>query len=309
MKKILVSPSSFGKLDSSPLQMLQKEGFEVVMNPFGRKLSRQETLELAVDCVGVVAGVEEYDGEVLSQLTDLKCISRVGVGMDSIDMDAAQRNGVKVVNTPNGPTQAVAELALALTLSSLRRIGQAHANMKSGLWQKENGYLLQGKTIGVLGVGRIGRKTSEMFRALGCKVLGSDLFPQLNWAKNIGVTFVDTHDLFSHSDVVILHLPGSGGGKPTVGKRELDIMKDDATLINLARGGVLDEDALVLKLNEGKFAGVALDVFSSEPYDGDLLNHDKVLLTPHLGSYAREGKIQMELDAASNLIRVLNDQA
>lgn len=305
--KILLSPSSIGKLSSKPIDILKEKGLEVIVNPYGRKLTKEETVQLASDCVGVVAGVELYDNEVLDALPNLKCISRVGVGMDSVDIPNAESRGIKVVNTPHGPTQAVAELALGLTMTALRKIGQAHHNLKSGIWKKENGYLLEGKTIGVVGVGRIGKKTAEIFRALGCEVIGSDLYPNEEWAKNFGIKFMELKLLLEKADVVILHLPGLSSGNPVLGSEELALMKDESILVNLARGGVLNEDALIAELEKGKFTGIALDVFSQEPYEGPLTKFEQVILTPHIGSYAKEGKIKMEIDAVQNLINAISE--
>lgn len=304
--KVLLSPSSIGILSKEPIDLLESKGHEVIVNPYGRRLVADEIVELAAECEGIVAGVETYNPEVIDSLPKLKCISRVGVGMDSIDVPYAESKGIKVTNTPNGPTQAVAELALGLTMAALRKIAQAHHNLKSGIWKKENGYLLQGKTVGVIGVGRIGRKTSELFHAIGNQVLAYDLYPDLTWATSKGIRFLELNTLLMEADIVILHLPGSSNGKPFITDRELSLMKQESILINLARGGVVDEVALAAQMAEGKFAGVALDVFSEEPYNGDLLKFEQVTLTPHLGSYAKEGKVKMELDAVINLLEVLN---
>ncbi len=302
MKKILITPSSFGQISEEPLDILKSAGFQVVKNPYGRKLTKSETVSLCQGCVGVVAGLETYDKEVLDQLSDLKIISRVGVGMDSIDQDYCERIGVKVLNTPNGPTRAVAELALSLAMASLRKVGQAHHNLKSGHWKKETGYLIQNKTIGILGVGRIGKASAELFAALGNEVLGFDLFPDHEWSNKSGLRYVTFEELLSESDILILHLSNSNPERPVIGNRELGLMKDESFLVNLSRGGVLDELALESYLDEGKFGGVALDVFSEEPYSGSLIGQDKIIFTPHLGSYAKEGKLQMEIDSCLNLI-------
>ena len=175
MDKILVSPSSFGMIDREPLTILEQDGFEIVENPFGRKLTEEEVVTLGAECIGIVAGVEPLTREVLHKLPNLKCISRVGVGMDSIDKDVADDLKIVVTNTPDGPTQAVAELTLGLTFSLLRGIATAHNNMLNRRWLKETGFLLKDKVVGVIGLGRIGRRVSESFISLGNNVIGYDL--------------------------------------------------------------------------------------------------------------------------------------
>lgn len=305
MKKILIAPSSYGKLSDEPIQRIVDEGFQPVVNPFGRKLTKSETLSLAKDCVGAIAGLEDYDKEVIDSLPELKVISRVGVGMDSIDIDYATSKHVRVLNTPDGPTKAVAEMALGLVMTSLRKISEANYNFKSGNWKKSTGFLLEGKQIGILGLGRIGKSTAKIFRSLGNEVFAYDLFPDVNWCEKNKVQILSFDELLTTSDILILHLSQEVSGEAVLGKSQLDLLKDESFLINLSRGGIVDEDALINCLNGGKFRGVALDVFSKEPYEGPLTSYDRVTVTPHLGSYATEGKIKMEVQAADNLIKAL----
>jgi len=306
--KILLSPSSFGKIGNNPLEILKQNGFEAINNPYGRKLSEEEVIDLATDCVGIVAGVEPLTARVMDALPKLKCISRVGVGMDSVDLEYARQKGITVVNTPDGPTRAVAEFTLAMTMSLLRRIPQANANLKQKKWKKEIGNLLFGKKIGVIGLGRIGRMVAEQFRSLGNQVIGFDLDPDSNWAQHNGVLLSDMDTLLKESDIITLHIPGNADKTPLIGPSELSKCKDGAFLINAARGGVVDEDALYQALKLNKLKGAAVDVFSKEPYDGPLCELDNVILTPHLGSYAAEGKLQMEIDAVKNLIQGLKNK-
>lgn len=304
--KILASPSSMGQVGPEPFNLLKEYGYEIINNPYGRKLTEDEVIELASSCVGIVAGVEPLTSRVMDACTQLKCISRVGVGMDSVDLEYAKKKGIKVVNTPAGPTRAVAELALAVTLSLLRKIPQADADLKNRIWKKQTGNLLLGKTIGLLGLGRIGRTTAELFRGLGNPVIGFDLNPQKDWAKKNYVELMSKEEVISNCDILSIHVPADENGKPIFAKGEIDKMKDGSFLINLSRGGIVDEDALYNALVDGKLTGAAIDVFSEEPYDGPFCDLENVILTPHLGSYAKEGKLQMEIDAVKNLINVLN---
>lgn len=303
--KILASPSSIGQISLKPFELLENNGYEVVKNPFGRKLTEDETVNLAKDCIGIVAGVENLSKEVIDKLPMLQCISRVGVGMDSVDIPYAENKGIKVLNTPNGPTRAVAELTLGLTMSLLRKIPNAHYDLRNKVWKKQTGNLLFEKKIGILGLGRIGRMTAEMFRALGNPVAGYDLYPNEEWAKEYGVEVLPLKELLTTCDIITIHIPAKKDGSAVIAKAELDLLKNDAFIVNVSRGGVIDEDALYEVLSSGKLSAVALDVFSQEPYSGKLCDVENVILTPHIGSYAKEGKLKMEIDAVENLINAL----
>lgn len=305
MKKVLTSPSSMGQCGSEPFDLLRKNGYEVINNPYGRKLTEDEVIELAKDCVGIVAGVEPLTARVMDALPNLKCISRVGVGMDSVDVEYAKQKGIIVVNTPDGPTRGVAELTLAMTLSLLRRIPQADAAMHQHQWKKQIGNLFLGKTIGIIGLGRIGKTVAELFRGLGNPVVGYDPYANRDWAKEKGVEIKSFEEVLKEADILTLHIPGNKDKSPVITAEELSWMKDGSFLINIARGGVVDEVALYNALKTGKLAGAAIDVYTKEPYDGPLCDLENIIMTPHLGSYAKEGKLQMEIDAVNNLINAL----
>ena len=305
--KVLISPSSFGQINDKPIKILTEQGYIPVVNPYGRKLSEPETIELAKDCIGIVAGVEALNAEVLDSLPMLKCISRVGVGMDTVDIAYANSRGIVVVNTPDGPTRSVAELTIGMTLSIQRRIPQADFDMKNKRWKKQIGNLLFGKTVGVIGLGRIGRMVSEMFHALGSNVVGYDICPDKSWASEQGVTLIDLDSLLDISDIVSVHIPGRVDSKPVIGAEEINRLKKGSFLINISRGNVVDEQILFNLLDSNHLAGAAIDVYSKEPYSGPLCNLNNVILTPHIGSYAAEGKLQMEIDAVNNLIEVLDE--
>ena len=305
MNKVLTSPSSMGQCGSEPFDLLRENGYEVINNPYGRKLTEDEVIDLAKDCIGIVAGVEPLTARVMDALPQLKCISRVGVGMDNVDLEHAKRKGIMVCNTPDAPTRSVAELTLAMTMSLLRRIPQADASLKQRKWKKQIGNLLLDKRIGVIGLGRIGRMVATLFRALGNPVVGYDPYADETWAKNNGVKLLAFEEVLQQSDILTLHVPGNKDKSPVVGAKELAEMKDGAFIINIARGGVVDETALYNALKSGKLGGAAIDVFTQEPYEGPLCELDNIIMTPHLGSYAKEGKLQMEVDAVMNFINAL----
>lgn len=302
MSKILVSPSSFGECGSDPLDLLRNAGFEVIQNPYGRKLTENETISLGNDIIGVVAGVETYNSTVFDRLANLICISRVGVGIDGIDLEYAKDKGVKICITPNGPTQAVAELSISLALNLIRRISVSDRRIRTGIWKKETGNLIQGKKVGIIGLGRIGKRTALIYKALGCSVIAYDKYADSIWMEENAVLNESFETVIESADIISIHVPGMDNGKPLIAATELSQMKSGTIIINLSRGGVIDEQALFshMKANPDFFA--ALDVFEEEPYKGELKELDNILLTPHIGSYAKEAKLAMEIDAVNNLI-------
>ncbi len=304
-KRVLISPSSFGECGDKPLTLLHEHHIDFIINPYGRRMTEKEVVSLAADCEGILAGVETLSAEVLDQLPNLKCISRVGSGMQNVDLEAARARGVIVKNTPEGPTLAVAELTVGLAFSLIRKIPQADRNIRRGVWQKEMGSLLSEQRIGIVGLGKIGRKTAEMFLAMGCNVIGNDPKPDDRWLELHPVAMFPLEELLSESDIVTLHLDHQAESPPIIGAQELSMMKSSAYLLNLSRGGAVDEDALFDTLSQGRIAGAALDVFSNEPYSGPLQSLDNIILTPHLGSYAREARVEMETEAVRNLLHGL----
>jgi D-3-phosphoglycerate dehydrogenase len=295
--KIFISTSSFAEYDKLPLKLLNDAGMDARVNPYKRQLTQDECLSLYKDIDGLIAGTEALTAEVLKSARKLKVISRCGVGMDNVDLEVAGQQGIQVFNTPNSPTAAVAELTVGLILALLRHVPRGDREIRAGKWQKRMGNLLQGKKVGIIGFGRIGQTVAELVQALGAQVVYSD--PAVNKA---GYERISLDKLLSQSDIVSLHL--SGGGT-LLGNRELRSMKKGSWLINCARGGVVDEKALSQVLQEGWLSGAAVDVFTQEPYTGPLSKLDNVILTPHIGSYAIEARVEMEVQAVKNLIKGL----
>lgn len=306
--KVLVSTTSFGKHDKEPIRLLESSGFEVVLNPHGRRLGPDEIVELGKDCTGIIAGTEPMTMAVLKQLPLLKAISRVGVGLENIDVEAAKRLGIKVKGTTDAPTQAVAELTLGLILNVIRKINSMDRGIRSGTWNKEMGWLLFGKTVGIVGIGRIGRRVAELLRPFNVKILASEPKPGKKWVRRNRVCLTSLDELLRGSDVVTLHIPYTKQNRNLINAEKLKIMKRGAILINTSRGGLVDEGALYQALKKGDLGGAGLDVMKTEPYDGPLKELDNVVLTPHIGSYALETRVRMETDAVKNLIKMLKER-
>ena len=295
--KIVITTSSFATYDSLPLDELQKNRIDYTINPYGRKLTKDEVIDLVKDADGLVAGTEQLNEDVLQQLPELKVISRCGAGLDNVDLEKAKELNIKVYSTPYGPTLAVAELTLGLMLDLLRKITAMDRELRTGVWKKQMGSLLTGKKVGILGFGRIGQKVAELLAPLGVEIAYYDIR-----AIEGAIPIISKNELLSWADIITLHCPANADGKPVIGESELKLMKDNSWLINVSRGSLVDEKALYSALKEGKLSGAALDVFNNEPYEGPLVKLKNVILTPHIGSYAKEGRIQMEKDAVQNLI-------
>lgn len=301
--KIAITTSSFAQYSDEPLRLLQARDIEYVCNSTGRALTEAEAIALFDGCAGVVAGTEPLTRRVFEACLYLKAVSRCGTGMDSVDMPAAQELGILVRNTPDGPTLAVAELTVGYALDLLRHISRMDREVRAGVWKKRMGHLLHEKNIGVVGFGRIGRAVARLFRAFGAEVAFAD--PMTDDAH---YTRMDVDALLSWSHIITLHCPKQPDGAFVLDTTRLHRMRKGAWLINAARGGLVDEDALYDVLEQGHLAGAALDVFGKEPYTGPLARLaqlDTVILTPHIGSYARESRIQMEVDAVKNLLDAL----
>lgn len=301
--KILITTSSFGAADSAPLSRLRKRGFEVVLNPHGRKLTEAEALELIRmhDPAGIIAGVEPLTYDVMAAATRLKAISRAGIGMDSVDMAAAAELGIVVRNTPDAPTQAVAELTLCMILALLRKVRLSDAGIRRGEWVRPMGNLLAGRTVGLVGCGRIGMRLSALLEPFGCAIIGTDPCP----SDSACFPLTPLSELLERSHIISLHLPYSAGVHHLIDAPALARMRPDAILINTSRGGLVDEQALAQALSENRIAGAGIDCFEAEPYDGPLRDLPGTLLTSHIGSYAQEGRILMEHQAVDNLIEAL----
>lgn len=305
MNKILISTSSFHlPAQDSVIRNLEKQGYQIVMNPFGRKCTQAEiTLLLDEYVVGLIAGVEPLPHNVLSSAKNLKVISRCGVGLDNVDLDAAEALQIKVYNTPCAPVDAVAELTIGLMLDVLRHITASDRSMRQTLWQPLMGRLLSRQTVGIVGYGRIGKKVVSLLEAFQCNVLIHDPLRSAEYDER----FVDITELLQRSDVVSLHCPGTPENTHYLDEKKLDLMRPGSVLINTARGGLIDEHALYRKLCAKEIGRAALDVFSQEPYKGELTGLPNVLLTAHMGSYAKEARVQMETEAMSHLLQGLQE--
>ncbi len=303
MKKFVISTSSFG-IDNNPhIQQLLQKGLQVVSNPYKRRLTEDEAIELLDDdVVGMIAGIEPITERALKSAKNLKVISRCGTGMDSVDLVAAKQLGISVLNTPEAPAQAVAELTMGLMLATLRQICQTDQAVRKGEWPRTQGGLLAAKTVGVIGLGHIGRRVAKLCHAFEASVIAHD--PHVDQAPS-GVTLTPIDQLIATADIISLHVPYGPELHHLLDTQAFANMQPGAIIINAARGGLVDEQALSDALNTGKLSAAALDTFEQEPYQGPLLECDNIILSSHVGSLAKEARQNMEIEAAQNLLQGL----
>ena len=308
MHKVLIATTSFSLYNDQPMELLAKNKFDIIKNEWGQKLSASQLVDLCRNCNAVIAGTELYTKEVLEQLANLKVISRLGVGMDNIDLEFAKEKGIKVFKTKTTPAPAVAELVLGLMLDLARKISYQNNILKSNTWKKEMGNLLKGKTLGIIGLGAIGKTLVKLVKGFNFNVLAFDLYKDEQFEKKYGVNYCDLDMLLSESDIISIHLNLTDETNQLMNAEQISKMKPGCILINASRGEIIDETALYNALKNDKILGAGLDVFNNEPYDGPLAKLKNVVLVPHIGSYAKELRIQMEIEAVENLIRGLNEK-
>lgn len=300
--RILTTCSSFGKVAAETLETLQNAGFEVVTNPHGRKLTKEESLDLMPGFEGMIAGTEKLDRETLSNAPDLKYICRLGTGMDNVDLEAAKELGIVVENTPDAHVKGVAEITLAGILSLARHLHVADARLKNGTWKKHMGRLLEGKKIGLIGLGRVSKHLVRLLQPFEPFIFAIDPYPDHDFARDYGIKFMEKDELIAKSDVISLHIPYTPENKNYIDAKEFGLMQKDVMFINASRGGLVNEEELFGFLTDNKQAFAYVDTFSNEPYSGPLTTLDNILLTPHIGSSANETRIEMEMAAAENVI-------
>lgn len=300
--KILVALSTFAQYGEKPVELLKNSGLPFVLNSTGQRLNTDDILKLGQDCQGIIAGVEPYTSVVLSQLSSLRCISRCGVGIDSIDLVKAKELEIKILNTPNPVIVPVAELTIGMMLDLLRQITWHTVTLRNQRWQKRGGHNLQGKTVGIIGLGRIGKKVAQLVKSFSAQVIAADSYPDQQWAKDHAVAIVAVEQLLKDSDIVTLHLKADKNIPFILGEKQIRMMKSGAFLLNLARGEMVDEQALYYALTQGHLAGAGLDVFAQEPYVGKLTTLDNVLMTPHIATLTAESRLEMETQAVENLL-------
>ena len=298
---VFIALSTFAEHDREPLRLLEESGLPFSVHRTGKRITTPELLEHGRTAAAIVAGIEPYDADTLGRLPGLRCISRVGIGVDSIDLEAARARGIAVLNTPEQPAAAVAELGVAMILALCRNLPRQIAHARRQEWQRLEAHLLASRRVGLIGFGRIGRRIAELLQPFGCEIWVTDPAALVDAAQH--VTFVPLEHLLRECDIVSIHAARSPQRPLLIGPAEIALMKPGAVLINLARGGMVDERALHDALVSGRLAGAGLDVYVDEPYKGPLCALENVVLTPHSATLTVETRSAMERESVHNVLR------
>lgn len=309
MKKVLITTVPYGEISEEPLKLLSQAGLEVIKNPLGRRPTPQELIELIKDKDYLIAGLEQITPEVLDKSLNLKLISRVGVGVDNIPFEETNKRGIKVSYTPDAPTQAVAEICVGLILDCARNFSSVDRDLRNGKWTKHMGVLLSGKTVGIIGLGRIGKTLAKLLKPFNVKILANDIIEDHEFSKEYGIELVTKEEVYERSDFLSINLYCSPEVENMINKEVLQKMKKSAFLINTSRGQVVNEEDLYDALKNGVISGAAIDVYKEEPYLGKLKDLPNIILTAHIGAATKESRYFMELEAAEEVVRFHNGES
>ncbi len=305
---ILVTPRSMTQagLDAvAALDPLREAGFDLVSTRPGALPTLEDLLAIRTEIVGWIAGVERIDAEVLDHFPHLIAISRNGAGADAIDLAAASARGIEVATARGANARGVAELTLAHILNGLRRLSWANASLHAGQWSRSLGVEMPEITVGIVGLGSVGRLVAEFALALGARVVASDPFAKVDAASR--VTLVGLDEVFRASRVVSLHSPPAEDGRPLVGRAQLDLLSPGSILVNTARSALVDSDAVLAALESSRLSTYAVDAFEQEPpVLTPLLTHPDTVLTPHLGGYTSASMLRATEQSVANLLTILS---
>ena len=306
MARVLITTVPFGAHNHLPVDLLESVGVEFEINPIGRRLTEEELAGLVADTEILIAGTEPITARVMDAAPGLKLISRVGIGLDNVDLLAARERGIAVSYTPEAPAPAVAELTIGLMLSLLRHTHVANLKMHQGEWHRHMGRRIPEVTIGIIGTGRIGSRVLRRLVPFGTpRILVNDLEPNPNLVPELKLEWVGKETIYHEADVISLHLPMTKQTRNMIRREQLMMMKPDALLINTSRGDIVNETDLHEVMSLGHLGGAAIDVFQEEPYSGPLKDIDRCLLTCHMGSMSVDCRSRMEVEATEEAVRYL----
>ncbi len=313
MFKALVTTVPFGEKNNLPIELMKDANVDYVINPLNRKLTEDELAKMIKGFDLLVAGTEPITKKVISNADKLKLVSRVGIGVDNVDLNEAKKRNILVAYTPDAPAPAVAELTLGLMLSLLRSIHISNMLMHNGDWKRIFGKRFSEITIGIIGLGRIGSRVLRRISAFGSpKVLANDIDSKIinntDIAPALKIDWVGKEEIYKNSDLISLHIPKTPHTNSLINKKELMMMKKDALIINTSRGGIINENDLFNIMFEGHLGGAAIDVFDNEPYNGPLSKIDRCILTSHMGSMSIDCRERMEIEAVEEVVRFVKGE-
>ncbi|MFC1861967.1 phosphoglycerate dehydrogenase [Chloroflexota bacterium] len=307
--KVLSTSPTFGYYASEPVEYLKNHGCKLEVVPQEGKMSEEKLIEHVKECDAMIVGVENITAPVIQASEKLKIIAKQGEGVDNIDITAASSRGIVVVSAPGANSDAVADLTIGLFLSLARNIPFADCSVKEGGWPRIVGVQLNGKVLGIIGLGQIGKKVAKRALGFDMKVIAHDVLKDEAFAQKWVITYLSLDELLTESDFLSIHIPLSSSTRRLLGEKELRLMKKEAFLLNISRGDIVDEEALYRVLKEGKIRAAALDVFSNEPpRESPLLKLDNVILTPHMGGYTLEALREIGMICARGIVDVLEER-
>lgn len=302
--KVLVTPRSYGKTDPELFTMLEEAGLEVVRNDTGGILEKDTMIQKIADCDGLIVGVDPVDAEVIAAAPKLKAIAKYGVGVDNIDLEAAKARGIKVSRTVGANSEAVADYAMALIFAIARKTLLIDNRCRQGDWKKITTRDVTGSTLGLLGFGAIGKNVARRAQGFGMKVMAYDPFWDEAYAAANNILRATAEEIYQQCDIISLHLPLMPETRNTIGAEQLAMMGPNTILINTARGGLVDENALLDALEAGKLYGAGVDAFAEEPpKDPRWFSLDNVVLGSHCAASTSGAAFNMGRMATANLIR------
>ena len=300
--KIVATSPSFSK--NRKLQQEIKKYFpDVKLNLEGKRFTKEELIEFIQDADGVVLGLEPFDEDVIKQCPNIKIVSKYGVGLNNIDLEACKRANIAIGWTGGVNKRSVSEMTIGYMLMLARNLYITSNELKNGVWNKSGGFQLSAKTVGIIGVGHIGKDLVRLLKPFGCKILVNDVIDQSDYYKENDLLETTKEDIYKHSDFITIHTPYDDTTKNMINKESLSMMKKSAYVINSARGGIINEDDLKNALQNGTIAGAAIDAYIEEPpADKELISLPNLICTPHIGGNAKEAVEAMGMSAIKHLV-------
>lgn len=308
IQKLLITTVPFGENNTKPLEMIEgTNSIKYTINPLNRKLKENELCEMIPGFDLLIAGTEPITMKVLNNADKLKIISRVGVGLDNVDLNVARERGIQVCYTPDAPSPAVAELTIAHMLNLLRHIPSVDYKMRSGIWNRIQGQRLANLTIGIIGIGRIGLRVLKHLQGFDpVRILVNDLNPREDIYKIFNAHHVEKEEIYTSADIISLHVPLTNMTRNLITKNELKLMRPSTVVINTSRGGIINENDLFECLTSNQISGAAIDVFETEPYSGRLVELENCYFSCHMGSMTKDCREKMEIEATEEIVRFVS---
>lgn len=305
-KKVLVTATNYSTYCSAAKALLEENGVEVIENPYGRPMTRDELLTVVGDIDGAVVGVDTWNEKIFAHAPKLRAMARFGVGVDNIDLAAAKAHGIQVTNAKGMNSNPVAELTVGLILSTLRNVPAFNVSIREGKWDRFMGRDLAGMTVGLLGFGDIAQRVAKKLSGFDVSICAYDLYPNLEKARELNVEMVSMEETLHRADVVCMHLPSLPAIHHIMDARTFGMMKDGSYFINTARGALVDETALAQALRSGKLTAAAIDVFDQEPVrrDNPLFALPNLFATPHTAAETYDTYHNVGLATARQLLDV-----